>query len=258
MDASVEPQMELTIPRTLITGTVLAVISVVVFFMSGFGYNWDIWSLGTAFQMFKWGAVGALAGLLLTVIGSAVANFSSSFQIASMSWIGIILSIIVVGTAVYFIIRARTVPSIHDITTDTAEPPEFIALRDLRERAPNEVEYAGEEVAKQQLANYPDIKPMFLDMSEAEAFDKALESARAMNWEIHAVDTAEHRIEATHQIMWFGFKDDVVIRVRHDSTRSRVRIDMRSASRIGKSDVGENARRIKRYMKVLRSKVKQE
>ncbi len=258
MSDAVHRAVDIPISRTLLAGVLIALISLVVFFASGFGYQWDLWGLGKAFQLFKWGAVGGLSGLLLTTVGAAMSHFSTTFRVASMTWIGIIAGLIVAGTAVYFIVRARTAPSIHDITTDTSNPPEFIELKDIREEAPNEVEYAGSEVAEIQKEHYPDIQPLFLDMSVPEAFDKAAESARSMRWKIHAIDRENHRIEATHQIMWFGFKDDVVIRVRRDSARNRTRVDMRSASRIGKGDLGENARRIKRYMSTLRSMTESE
>jgi uncharacterized protein (DUF1499 family) len=67
-----------------------------------------------------------------------------------------------------------------------------------------------------------------------------------MGWEIIAADSARGRIEAVATTRWFGFIDDVVVRISEDGSRSR--IDVRSVSRVGRSDVGANARRIRAYL----------
>jgi uncharacterized protein (DUF1499 family) len=72
-------------------------------------------------------------------------------------------------------------------------------------------------------------------------------------WTIVASDAETRRIEATQQSRWFRFTDDIVIRVAGDVTGSR--IDMRSASRQGRSDFGVNAARIRAYMGALRQRI---
>ncbi|PKM01303.1 MAG: hypothetical protein CVV17_07675, partial [Gammaproteobacteria bacterium HGW-Gammaproteobacteria-7] len=134
---------------------------------------------------------------------------------------------------------ARSVPPIHDITTDLGDPPTFEAILPLRADAPNPAEYGGEEIAAQQRAAYPDIVPLRLEGPTAAAFTRALEAAREMGWEIIAADSARGRIEAVATTRWFGFIDDVVVRISEDGSRSR--IDVRSVSRVGRSDVGANA-----------------
>lgn len=139
----------------------------------------------------------------------------------------------------------RSLPHIHDITTDTADPPEFVAVLPLRADAPNPPEYAGEEIAVQQRAAYPDIQPLRLPLAPVQAFERALATADSQGWHIVAAALPEGRIEATATTFWFGFKDDVVIRVTPDNGGSR--IDMRSKSRVGGSDVGANAARIRAF-----------
>jgi uncharacterized protein (DUF1499 family) len=87
-------------------------------------------------------------------------------------------------------------------------------------------------------------------MLPAAAYARAFAAARAMGWEIVAAEPAAGRIEATATTRWFGFKDDVVVRVRGTSAGSR--IDARSVSRVGKGDVGTNARRIRAYFAEIR------
>ena len=100
--------------------------------------------------------------------------------------------------------------------------------------------------AAQQLKAYPDLHPKLLSVPPNEAVQKALDAARASGWEVVAIDPPSGRIEATDTTRWFGFKDDIVVRVRPDPNGSR--IDVRSASRVGRSDVGKNAERVREFL----------
>jgi hypothetical protein len=138
---------------------------------------------------------------------------------------------------------------IHDITTDTDDPPQFVALYALRQKSFNGPEYAGDKIARIQKAAYPDIAPRVLDEPSARAFERAHAAARAMGWHIAAAVPDEGRIEATATTPLLRFKDDVVIRVRPEG--SGARIDVRSKSRLGRSDLGANAKRIRKYFQTL-------
>jgi uncharacterized protein (DUF1499 family) len=105
-------------------------------------------------------------------------------------------------------------------------------------------------VAELQRKAYPDIRPLELPVPPQQAFSKALAAAEAMGWEIVAQDPAAGRIEAVATTLWFDFKDDVVIRVAEAGRGSR--IDIRSKSRVGRSDIGTNARRIRAYLERLK------
>lgn len=142
-------------------------------------------------------------------------------------------------------------PRIHDITTDTDNPPQFVALFAARQKAPNGAAYAGAKVAQAQKAAYPDIKPTLLNVPPAQAFERALAVARNMAWDIVAAEQAQGRIEAIATTFWFRFKDDVVIRIVADGNGSR--LDIRSMSRVGHSDLGANAKRIRAFLKQLQS-----
>jgi hypothetical protein len=145
--------------------------------------------------------------------------------------------------------QARALPPIHDITTDTGRPPQFVAILPLRAGAPNPAAYGGADVARAQIGAYPELRTHRMDAAPAEAFKRALQAARDLGWEIVAADAAAGRIEAIDTTFWFGFKDDVVIRVEADGAGSRV--DLRSVSRVGVGDVGANARRIRAYLRAL-------
>jgi uncharacterized protein (DUF1499 family) len=162
-----------------------------------------------------------------------------------------ILSFIATGSIAAVAWKASRVPAIHDVTTDTMQPPPFLAVLPLREGALNPVEYGGPDVAAKQKQAFPDIVPLTLDLPPARAFDRALAAARSMGWDLVASDPAGGRIEATDTTFWFGFKDDVVIRVTPQPNGSRV--DVRSLSRVGGGDIGANAARVRKYLAALKA-----
>ena len=141
-------------------------------------------------------------------------------------------------------------PPIHDITTDTNDPPLFVDILPLRAGARNSAVYGGSRIAALQHAAYADIIPADLVMAPAEVFAKALATARAMGWAVVATDSSAGRIEATATTRVLRFRDDVVIRIRPRDGGSR--LDIRSVSRFGGSDLGKNASRIREFMARLR------
>ena len=162
---------------------------------------------------------------------------------------------IVVGVTTFVIpcqIRqaARQYPPIHDITTDIQDPPRFVDVLPLRKDARNSVDYTDTETPVRQRAAYPDILPLDLTIEPAAAFECAELAARSLGWQIVAVKAEEGRIEATATTFWFGFKDDIVVRIRpHDAG---CRVDIRSVSRVGRGDAGANAGRVRDFLYKMR------
>jgi uncharacterized protein (DUF1499 family) len=156
--------------------------------------------------------------------------------------------------------RGRNSAPIHDVTTDLNDPPAFKDVVPLRSAsgALNPVEYKrvqsilGKEldVSDAQRKAYPDIQPLVLPQPPARVAQLAAQVAKDMGWDIVAVAPSEGRVEATDTTRYFGFKDDVVVRIVPESTGSRV--DVRSESRVGGGDAGTNARRIRAYLGKLR------
>ncbi len=147
---------------------------------------------------------------------------------------------------------SQMVPMIHDITTDTQDPPQFIALAGKRAKASNPDEYDREQTA-QQLKAYPDLKTFVSDKPMDEVFTASVEALEAMGIAIVDADRQGGQIEGTATTKWFRFKDDVIIRLRQNE--QGVAVDMRSKSRVGKSDLGTNAKRIRRFMQLLEAKL---
>ena len=138
-------------------------------------------------------------------------------------------------------------PPIHDITTDTENPPAFVSAVALN--APGRTDY-DPAVAEQQRAAYPDLGPAMLAAAPADAFDRALAVVGDMGLELLAADADALRVEATDRSFWFGFPDDVVVRVAADGEAGS-RVDVRSLSRVGGGDLGVNARRVREFVAAL-------
>jgi uncharacterized protein (DUF1499 family) len=226
----------------------IAVIAALLLVGAGPGTRLGLWDFSMGFLLMRWalfaGVAAAGFAFILFVIPKTRAGSVAMLAVA-----------LLVGLGTAWVPwngyrTARALPFIHDITTDTVNPPLFVAILPIRAGAANPPEYLGEEVAKQQREGYPDIKTLVLDTPPDETFRKALEAAEEMGLEIVAVEALEGRIEATATTLWFGFKDDVVIRITAQGVGSH--LDIRSKSRVGRSDVGANAARIRHFSSEIR------
>lgn len=227
----------------------LSVACSFVFLISGYGYQWNIWSLGTGFTLLRYGAYAAIGLAVISLVSIWFLRKSSARAIIYAVF-SFILTGIVSGTALYWQHQAGHVPPIHDITTDMENPPEFFAMVRLRADAPNPPEYAGAETSQLQRDYYPHIEPVYFEMDLQEVIDAAVMVVVRRGWDIVAVNRKEGRIEATEKLPWFGFKDDVVLRFT-ETEDGGTRVDMRSKSRVGRSDIGVNAKRIDRFLRDL-------
>jgi uncharacterized protein (DUF1499 family) len=232
------------------TTLVIAILAAALLALAGPGVRLGLWSFRAGFELLRWGAYLGLAGAIAALVQLVLPRFRGprpALLVAALA-----LGLLAAGVPWFWRQRASQVPPIHDISTDTQDPPGFVAVLPLRADAPNPVAYGGPEVASAQQQAYPDIQPLALPgVSPGAAFGRALDAARASGWAIVAADSATGRIEATATTGWFGFKDDVVVRIRPEQSGSRV--DVRSLSRVGGSDVGTNARRIRAYLQRLTS-----
>src|SRR5690606_5131440 len=151
----------------------------------------------------------------------------------------------------------ESIPPIHDISTDTEDPPDFVAVLPLRADAPNTTEYGGSpDMTPERLSEltheaYPDLTTMMLPVPPDAAFERAAAAVEALGWELVEAAPEDGRIEATDTTFWFRFKDDVVIRIRPADGGSE--IDARSVSRVGGGDAGTNAARLRRFFELVES-----
>ena len=171
------------------------------------------------------------------------------------------IPVLALGYAGYVRSEAASIPPIHDIVSDPSAPLMFsdrvMALRaalpggnpvEADPHVPDDDRFgaaAGQSARALQRSAYPDIRPIMLAQAPAEAFETALAAARAEGWSIDATDPENGRIEASVRSLWFGFVDDVVVQVAPAEGGSR--IDVRSTSRVGVSDLGANAERVRAF-----------
>lgn len=200
---------------------VLSISALLVLLASGPGARLGLWDWRLGLGLLRYAAYLGIAAVAVSVIGLFVKSARGK---------GLVVALLMGGAAFappfVFQQQARAVPPINDITTET------------------------ENASKAQRDAYPDIQPITLAAPPQKAFERALAAAQAMGWEIVARDPAAGRIEAVDTTLWFGFKDDVVVRVAA-APAGGSRIDVRSRSRVGRGDAGTNARRIRGFRERL-------
>ena len=208
-------------------------------------------ALGTAGVRFHWFnfQIGllmfSLAALLgfISICASALFTRRTSDPMGrrqlSQAAIIALPAIIFFGLSVF---RGAGAPLIHDITTDIETPPQFIAAKQNRLPSDNSLNYHASNSSLQKQA-YPDVQTIPSVLSIDEAQGKALTIAKELGWDINYQERGH--IEASVRSFWFGFTDDIVIRIAQ--TPSGSIIDLRSSSRVGKGDLGENAKRIRQF-----------
>jgi uncharacterized protein (DUF1499 family) len=239
------------IPALARSGSLLALLAGIAAVSAGLGTRYEAWNFRTGLGILRWAAYGGAAAAVLSLAGVISSLFPVNGRGVRLGLAGLVLGLILAAVPWYSMEKAKSVPPIHDITTDTMHPPKFVTILPLRKDASNPPSYGGPQVAAQQRKAYPDIVPLILKTSPDRAFEKALAIARGMGWTIVDDKRDEGRIEATDTTFWFGFKDDIVIRIEQNDSGSRV--DIRSVSRVGISDIGTNAARIRRFLAKMRT-----
>jgi uncharacterized protein (DUF1499 family) len=227
---------------TLFVGMVCAIAVL----LPGPAHRVELLPLDIALQSVRWGgtiALGAAGVALLAVLLTFGSSARSRWR-RRARW-ALALNLAVAAGPLYMAYQLQTLPPIHDVSTDTANPPAFDAVLPLRRGARNPLDYAP-ATAVQQRKGYPDIVPLHLSIAPVVAFDNAERAARAMGWQVVAAAPDKLRIEAIDTSLWFGFKDDIVVRITPQGSGSV--LDVRSLSRLGSSDLGTNARRVRAYL----------
>lgn len=233
---------------------VLAIADAIAGLFAGIGYRLDLWDyrdgIGALRYVFWVAAVTTALAALATILGASTKRTGAIVT-------GLIALLIAATTAyIPWSLRqtARRVPPIHDISTDTVNPPEFQHIARLRRTTDHPVAYAGPEVAALQKKGYPDIQPILLRAPADRVFDAAKGVLLGMGMRLIDADPAGRRLEATDTSILFGFEDDMVVRIT-EAPQGTTRVDVRSTSRVGQSDLGINAGRIRLFAATLRRKL---
>ena len=226
----------------------LALAVLLLFPLAALGTRFGLWHFMTAFALLGGGAITGLVLLAICGVILLVAIHRHDDKAKHRAMLVVMTLLVPLGYLTYYVVQASQVPMIHDISTDPAQPPEPVALLAQRGAGSNPLDYSA-EVAAAQAAAYADIKPLYLDLTLAGALARAEQVAAELGWQVVMTDAARGTLEATATSFWFGFVDDVVVRVRPEGERTR--IDVRSVSRVGKGDVGKNAARIRVFLRQM-------
>ncbi len=195
------------------------------------------------------------AGFRLFLVGGLLAALSAgvcggaALLAAALGWgwrrhalRGAILPLVVFLVGVVPNLNRPHWPS-NDVTTDLQDPPGFVS-------GPAAGAPYPDQFADAQRQHFPDIAPIRLPVAPAEALQRAERIARSMpDWEVVSVDASRGLLQAVAVSRIFRFRDDLIVRIRADARGSR--IDVRSRSRVGRSDLGTNAIRIRALREAL-------
>ncbi len=225
--------------------------------VAAIGTGWGFWAYTSGLK----GVAGAfLLGIAVILIGLVQewrVRKSITPPLRARRWVGMLIALVYVGWIGTFFVKALTVPAIHDVSTDLADPPAF---QTLQLRADNLDNVPGADDPKMRgltpeqrwamvhQKDYGDIRSVRVNEPVATVIAKAERLAKARGWDVAISLPEEGRLEATETSAFFQFKDDVVLRVRPSNTGEGSIVDMRSVSRVGQSDLGMNAKRVRSFL----------
>jgi hypothetical protein len=241
--------LALASPLLALLGVLLAALGVV-------GARWGWFSPLAGFALF------AFAGLLLCGFGALLSGaigiwrtrLSAHRDGAAQAWAGFLGGALLL-VVLFLLAPSGGAPPIHDLTTDHDDPPRFSALLQVEANRGRDLDYphGPADTPQQQRQHYPDLASILLAEPPMAALRRAVQAAESLGWEVVVVrepatgeqagSAIEPGFEAVDRTTVFRFADDIVVRVRDEGARSR--IDVRSTSRVGQSDLGANAARIR-------------
>lgn len=237
----------------------LAIGLLALFASLGVWFGW--WDFRLGFSMLRiansyalWVAGGAALVAVMVFVVARVVGTGRGDSLSGVALVGTLVALLA-----YYVPQSyrppEGTPPIHDISTDTVNPPVFVEVLPLRADASNSHVYGDSpdlnaaKLAQLQKQAYPDIESQVFDEARDQVFARALAAAHAMGWDIVSQSPGEGRIEATDTTFWFRFKDDVVIRVAEENGKTV--LDARSLSRVGIGDAGKNAERLRAFFRKL-------
>lgn len=211
----------------------------------------------SAINLFAAGLLGTALALILAIWGGAQIWLRGVSGLRS-AVAGFLLVVVIFAIPAWNLPKLFLLPSLNDVTTDPISPPSFEKIAGNRDGSANSIVYPGHEFAEQQLQAYPDIQPFVLERPTKAVFELVENAVRTLKWRVVTKRSPVSgglpgRIEAEDKTFLFGFTDDIVIRVTGDDSQSR--IDVRSASRYGKHDLGRNADRIRGLYAEIRTSI---
>lgn len=248
-----------------------ASLALIAYFMiAALGVRFGLWgvALGLGTLTIRIGPLLAFGALALGAIAVLAALLVRPRRGAALALAALLVPAALVGGLLQFRSSAQAVPPIHDISTDLADPPAFSAeVRQAREAmAANSLDLLTKRVpnlngrfgaAEGQLSidlqrqAYGDVLPISVPLAPAQAQQRAQAIAKQLGWQVTRLVPSSGGLEAQVRSFWFGFVDDIAVRIRPGATGEESVVDIRSVSRVGVSDLGANAKRVRAFSKAL-------
>jgi hypothetical protein len=231
--------------------------SVLIALLAALGAGQGLWHFRIGFTVLRYAFFAAIAAIVIGIVGIALARRRRSAGLMLPNLLAVAVALAFVLYLGSLVMTAKSVPAIHDVTTNLDDVPQFSALKlreDNLDNIPDEKkpelkamdpESRWKAVHRE---HYGDLKTATVPLQPADVIRKAGRLARDRGWEVAKIDTAAGILEATDTSRFFHFKDDVVVRARPAADGSGSLVDMRSVSRVGASDVGVNAKRVRAFM----------
>lgn len=225
--------------------------------VSAVGTGWGFWEYTSGLKGVAGAFLLGLGALLLGAVQGWRTRKAVNPPPRARRWTGMVVALAYVAWVGTFLMAALTVPAIHDVSTDLADPPAFQTLTLRADNLDNipgadDADMSGltplQRWAVVHQKAYGDIRSVRSNEPVPMVIAKAERLAKARGWDIAVSLPEEGRFEATETSAFFQFKDDVVLRVRPSETGEGSIVDMRSVSRVGISDLGMNAKRVRAFL----------
>lgn len=250
-----------------VTATICALLALTIplwFVVAAFGTKWEFWDWHTGLETmtYAWGFALLLAGLVLGVLAASFILIHLALAKQSHgNWASVVAILLIASTGMGWMIHLdrlqRAQPALLDITTDFSDPPGFsTAFLERRLTSDSNLAYAGKTVADGQdlpvlqAQYYPEIASLQLAEPADSVFSRALDLARDRGWRVGTASRQAGMFEAGAEGFWFGFRDDMAVRIRTDEAGGSI-VDMRSLARQPVHDLGRNAKRVQTFLEAL-------
>lgn len=242
--------------RIALAGVLCALAALMIAGLAGPAHRLGLLATESAVALTLFAAVPGLLALVAGVLVLVMFRQASVGALRLQAVTALVIGLVVCGVFSLWVNKASSLPPIHDISTDTEDPPLFEALLGRRGDAANPADYAGQAAASAQKRAYANVSTLYTSVSCEGVLAAAETVAGQMGWEIVASSEgngAECRLEAIARTGWFGFYDDVVVRGRDNGYETAV--DVRAKARMGASDLGRNAAKIVEFQDRLKTEL---
>lgn len=253
------PNWQLWVTRLAV---LLSIGGIAAALIAGIGSGMGMWHFRAGFTVLRYAFYAAAAGGVLALIGIVI-GLARRTGPGKLDLVALVAALLFSAYLLQLVATARSVPAIHDVATNLDDLPAFTKLEVRPDNLENVPDEGRPELARMDPESrwkavharaYGDLRTLRVPTEVAETTDLAARLVRSRGWTIASVDRNAGIVEGTATSFFFRFKDDFVVRVRPDRQRTGGSlVDMRSISRVGGSDVGMNAKRIRNFLAELKA-----